>query len=37
LIVAESADNEEDEYEGWKRSEPVAKRGSDSAKYPIKY
>jgi hypothetical protein len=30
-------DNEEDEYKSWERSEPVAKRGSDSAKYPIKY
>jgi hypothetical protein len=30
-------DNEEDEYESWKRSESVAKRGSDSVNYPIKY
>jgi hypothetical protein len=30
-------DNEEDEYKSWKRSEPFAKRGSDSANYPIKY
>lgn len=30
-------DNEEDEYESWKRSEPVAAKGSDSANNPIKY
>jgi hypothetical protein len=29
--------NDEDEFESWKRSKPVAKKGSDSANYPIKY
>jgi hypothetical protein len=29
--------NDEDEFESWKRIEPVAKKGSDSANYPIKY
>ena len=34
---AGAADNEEDEYESWKRSEPVAKKGSPNANNPIKY
>lgn len=29
--------NEEDEYESWKRSKPVAKKGLDDAKNPINY
>jgi len=33
---AGTADNdEEDEYKSWKRSEPVAKKGTDDAKSPI--
>jgi hypothetical protein len=32
-----ATDNDEDEFESWKRSEPVAKKGNDSANYPIKY
>ena len=32
-----AADTQEDEYEGWKRSEPVAKERSDAANNPIKY
>jgi hypothetical protein len=34
---AGAADNEEDEYQDWKRSEPVAKEGSAAAENPIKY
>jgi hypothetical protein len=32
-----TTNNEEDEYESWKRSEPVALKGSPNANNPIKY
>jgi hypothetical protein len=32
-----TTNNKEDEYESWKRSEPVALRGSPNANNPIKY
>jgi hypothetical protein len=37
IDLAGAADNEEDKYESWKRSEPVAKKGSPNANNPIKY